>query len=130
MASGLELYESRISEIDISEGVATIYFSHAYILKSKGRPGRDSGAGWSQAARLILSEPENHGPGQWSLPSTIAEGYLAVGGIQHEVIPLPFRRKVVTRLHLFFREGGELNLLGSRSCIELLGSPIFLEDFT
>lgn len=130
MGSGLELYESRISQINIVEGAATIHFSHAYIIKSKGRPGRDSGTGWSQSARLILTEVKDCRSGQWSLPSTIAEGYLEVGGIKHEIIPLPFRRKVATRLYLLLSEGGELDLLGSRSCIELLGSPIFLEDFS
>jgi hypothetical protein len=129
LSSGLELYDSRVSQIELLDGVAAIYFSHAYIHKSKGTPGRSGGTGWSQAARLILSDVKDQQSLQLSLPSTIAEGYLEVGGIRHEIIPLPFKRKVGAKLYLSFSEGGELELVGSRPYIELLGAPIFLEDY-
>lgn len=129
MRSGLELHDSRVSHIDLLDGVAAVYFSHAYIHKSKGTPGRDRGTGWSQEARLLLSEART--PGPWpSLPNTISEGFLEVGGIRHEVIPLPFRRKVPARLYLAFIDGVEIELSGTRPSIELLGTPIYLEDFS
>lgn len=130
MSSGLELYDSRIGQIEILDGMAAIYFSHAYIHKSKGKPGRDGGTGWSQEARLVLSGVEDQPFLQVSLPNTIAEGFLEVGGIRHEIIPLPFKRKVGARLHLSFVDGGVLTLVGSGPFIELLGPPIFLEDFS
>jgi len=111
------------------DGVAAIYFSHAYIHKSKGTPGRDRGTGWSQEARLLLSEV--HAPEHWPpLPNTISEGFLEVGGIRHEVIPLPFRRKVSAELHLVFVDGAEMELIGTKPLVELLGTPIYLEDFS
>lgn len=130
MSSGLELYDSRVSQIEILDGVAAICFSHAYIHKSKGKPGRGGGTGWSQEARLVLSEVGDHQALQLSLPNTIAEGYLEVGGIKHEIIPLPFKRKVGATLYLSFVDGGALTLVGSRPFIELLGSPIFLENYS
>ncbi len=130
MSSGLELYDSRVSQVEILEGVATVYFSHAYIHKSKGRPGQDGGTGWSQEARLVLSDVEDQQCLILSLPTTIAEGFLEVGGIRHEIIPLPFKRKVSATLYLSFVDGSELKLVGSRPFIELLGPPIFLEDFS
>ena len=130
MSNGLELSDSRISHVELLNGVAAIYFSHAYIHKSKGKPGRSGGTGWSQEARLVLSDVEDKPSLQFSLPATIAEGFLEVGGIRHEIIPLPFKRKVGARLYLSFGGGGELELVGSRPYIELLGSPIFLEDFS
>ena len=130
MSSGLELYDSRVSRIEILEGMAIVCFAHAYIHKSKGKPGRDGGTGWSQEARLVLSEVNDQQPLQLSLPNTIAEGYLEVGGIRHEILPLPFKRKVDAALFLAFVDGGELLLAGSRPFIELLGPPIFLEDYS
>ena len=124
----MELPDSRVSQIDLSDGVATIYFSHAYIHKSKGTPGRDHGTGWSQEARLVLSEVETPGPLPL-LPNTISEGFLEVGGIRHELIPLPFKRKVGGRLWLLFADGVQMEIVGQRPFIELLGMPIYLEDF-
>ena len=63
------------------------------------------------------------------LPNTISEGFLEVGGIQHQVLPLPFRRKVGARLSLVFVDGTELEIVGNKPFVELQGAPIFLEDF-
>ena len=128
MKSGLELHDSRVGQVDFSGGVASVHFSHAYIHKSAGTPGRDRGTGWSQEARLILSEVETFGP-MPPLPNTISEGFLEVGGIKHQLIPLPFRRKVGARLSLVFVDGTELEIIGNRPFIELCGAPIYLEEF-
>lgn len=128
MRSGLELHDSRVSQLEVSDGVATVHFSHAYIHKSAGTPGRDRGTGWSQEGRLVLSEVEALGSMPY-LPNTISEGFLEVGGIRHQVIPLPFRRKVGARLSLVFVDGTELEIVGSKPFVELRGAPIYLEDF-
>ncbi len=128
MRSALELYDSRVNHVDLADGVASVHFSHAYIHKSAGTPGKDRGTGWSQEAWLILSEVESLGllP---PLPNMISEGYLEVGGIRHQLIPLPFRRKVGARLALVFVDGTELEIIGNKPFIELGGTPIFLEEF-
>ena len=128
MSSGLELHDSRVSRIEWLDGVATIHFSHAYIHKSKGKPGNDPGSGWSQEAELVLREAAASGPLP-PLPNTISEGYLEVGGIRHELIPLPFKRKVGARLYLLFVDGTETEIVGNKPVMELLGNPIYLEDF-
>ena len=94
-----------------------------------GTPGKDRGTGWSQEARLVLNEVAVVPPLP-SLPNTIFEGFLEVGGIKHEVIPLPFRRRAGARLYLLFSDGVEMELLGTRPFIELLGTPIYLEDLS
>ena len=118
-----------MSSIELSDGVAMIHFSHAYIHKSKGTPGRDRGTGWSQEARLVLYDAETSGPSP-RFPNTISEGFLEVGGIRHELIPLPFKRKIGARLYLQFVDGVQTEILGNRPFIELLGTPIYLEDTT
>ncbi len=129
MRSGLELHDSRVSHIELLNGDAMIYFSHAYIHKSNGTPGRDRGTGWSQEARLVLSEvrcdlaiPK--------VPNTIAEGTLEVGGIKHEIIPLPFKRRVPATLWMVFINGEKFELAAQRSFVELLSAPIYLEELS
>ena len=129
MSSGLELHDSRVSQIELLDGMATITFSHAYIHKSKGSPGKGRGSGWSQEAQLILLEAHGQQSPELLLPNTIFDGYLEVGGIRHTVIPLPFKRKVRAILSLIFIDGGAIEFSGTRPFIELLGTPIYLEDY-
>ena len=128
LKNALELHDSRVSRINFSDGVASVHFSHVYIHKSAGRPGRDHGTCWSHEAQLILSEVESFGA-MPLLPNTISEGFLEVGGIKHELIPLPFKRKVGARLSLVFVDGAQLEIVGSKPFIELSGAPIYLEGF-
>jgi len=126
--SALELHDSRIDHIDFVDGVATVHFSHAYIHKSKGRVGLAPGTGWSQEARLILENVSALTPIP-DLPKAIVDGFIEVGGIRHELIPLPFRRKVSARIWLSFPDGQSLTIVGERPFIELLGQSVFLEDY-
>jgi len=128
MRSGLELHDSRVSHIEWVDGDAVIHFSHAYIHKSKGSPGKDTGTGWSQEAQLIMQGASSLAPSP-PLPNTISEGYLEVGGIKHQLIPLPFKRKVGAKLNLVFVDGGHLEIVGDKPFVELFGAPIYLEDF-
>lgn len=127
MSSALELYDSRVSHIEAADGIVRVHFSHAYIHKSSGAPGKGAGKGWSQEAVLTLFEATP--PELPPLPNTISEGFLEVGGIRHEFIPLPFKRKAGARLVLIFVDGARTEIVGDRPFIELKGGAIFLEDF-
>jgi hypothetical protein len=129
MSDALELHDSRLSRIEWGDGMALIHFSHAVIHKSRGKPGGSPGTVWSQEAVLFLAEATASGPLP-ALPDAIAEGYLEVGGIRHELIPLPFKRKVGARLYLQFADGAEIEIIGKRPLVELLGTPVLLEDFS
>ena len=127
MRSGLELHDSRVNRIEWHGGDAVVHFSHAYIHKSKGIPGKDPGTGWSQEAQLIMQGASSEAllP---PLPNTISEGYLEVGGIRHALIPLPFKRRVGARLCLIFVDGSQVEIAGDKPFVELFGTPIYLED--
>src|SRR5947207_1455017 len=113
LGSGLELHDSRVDGVDLSGSNAIVHFSHAYIHKSKGTPGRDTGTGWSQEASLVLSEFTVLGELP-TLPNTISDGFLEVGGIKHVLLALPFKRKVDAKLYLVFADGGRLEIVGKR----------------
>ncbi len=129
MSNGLELHDSRVSRIEWVDGMALIHFSLAFIHKSQGKPGGDPGTVWSQEAELFLWEASASGALP-ALPNTISEGFLEVGGIRHELIPLPFKRKVAARLYLQFADGADIEIVGKQPFVELLGTPIYLEDFS
>jgi len=128
MRNGLELHDSRVSHIEWVSGDAVIHFSHAYIHKSKGSPGKDPGTGWSQEAQLVMQGASSE-VSLPALPNTISEGYLEVGGIKHELIPLPFKRRVRAKLNLIFVDGSHMEIVGDKPFVELFGMPIYLEDF-
>jgi hypothetical protein len=128
MSNALELHDSRVNRIDVTDAGAVVHFSHAYIHKSAGRAGRDPGTAWSQEAHLVLPGATVVGTLP-PLPDTISEGFLEVGGIKHELIPLPFKRKVAARLYLLFVGGSSIELVGMKPFIDLSGKPIYLEDF-
>lgn len=126
MASGLDLFESRIDHIDVINGIVKIHFSHACIRKTKGKLGVDSGAAWSREAELMMREASIASVP--ALPNSIAEGFIEVGGIRHEMIPLPFQRKCGARLFLQFADGAEMEVIGEKPIVTLLGAAIYLGD--
>jgi hypothetical protein len=127
--SGLDLHDSRIDSVEISESDVHVHFSHAYIHKSKGTPGRDSGSGWSQEALLVISNALITDSPLPPLPNTISDGYLKVGGIAHTLLPLPFTRRADVSLSLVFADGTNLDVSGRGAAVQLLGQAIYLEDF-
>jgi hypothetical protein len=127
MSDGLELFGSRVGRIEWVDGGARVHFTLAILHKSKGKPGRDPGTVWAQEVELILADARRSGTPP-RLPGNISDGYLEVGGIRHEVIPLPFSRKVDARLCLQFANGTAAEIVGRRPFVELLGAPGFLED--
>jgi hypothetical protein len=129
MSSALELHDSRVSHISVIDGVAKIFFSCAYVHKSTGRPGADAGSVWTQEAELVLERATLVTPLP-ALPNTIAAGFLEVGGVQHELIPLPFKRKVAATLRLTFSDASEIEITGHQPVLELFGQPIYLEDYS
>ena len=127
MKAALELLDSRLDQIDLVDGGAIIHFSHAYIHKSAGTPGQDPGTGWSQEAQLVLTSVSGSRVLP-ALPNTISDGYLEVGGIRHELIPLPFSRRGKATLSLVFVDGSQLEISGERPVVELSGTAKFLEN--
>lgn len=128
MRSALELHDSRIDAVELSGGDAHVHFSHAYIHKSKSTPGRGAGTGWSQEALLVIYGAVINGAYP-ALPNGISDGHLEVGGIKHTLLPLPFKRKADVSLDLIFADGTTLHVTGRGAVVELLGQPIYLEDY-
>ena len=124
MSSGFELQDSRFGHLELVDGVARVHFPHALVHRARGRPGRSAGGLWSQQAGLTLSEARLLAPAPAA--GTVVEGYLEVGGVRHDILPLPFTRRTAARLYLRLLEGGELQVEGQCPLVELFGRPRFL----
>ena len=128
MKAALELHDSRVDQIALVDGAAIIHFPHAYIHKSSGTPGKDPGTGWSQEVQLILASA-SYSSALPTLPNTISEGHLEVGGIRHELLPLPFGRRGKAILALVFTDGTRFQVSGDRPVVELISAAKFLENY-
>ena len=64
-----------------------------------------------------------------ALPNTISEGQLEIGGIRHELIPLPFSRRGKATVSLVFADGTHFEVSGDRPVVEVIGAAKFLENF-
>jgi len=127
MSAALALHESRVSDIALAGGRARIYFSVAYVHRSKGRPGREPSSVWVQEAQLTVDDAVLSSPLP-RLPNTIIEGFLEVGGVRHELLPLPFKRRREAILCVTFADGTEFEIAGCRPVLELAGNPMHVED--
>jgi len=106
----IELHDSTLSMVKITQSNATLSFDRAYVHCSEGTLGIDSGTGWSQKINLILHQvtttkiPDD-------LPNDISDGYIIVNGNKLDnLIPLPFKVTGKIELILITQYGQELKI--------------------
>ena len=134
MNQSIELHDSKLATIAFTDGRATIVFSHAYIHRSAGKPGRDPGTGWSQRAELIFERSAAVDlPGSW--PCTISEGQLELNDIVRDnEIPIPLHHQGQVKLKLGLLEFNgafkNLEITGTNAQLRLLGEAQYVEEFS
>jgi hypothetical protein len=127
--TAIELHDSTIGAMDIVEGNLAVHFAPAYIHRSAGVPGADSGTGWSQNAVMIMSGVR-HVSQLPPVPAEVSDGELEVDGRTHKnVLDLvaPFEGEVCLRLT--FDNGCEFEVRGDKLELKLEGDARFVEYF-
>ncbi len=125
----IELHDSRVAEISKRDGTVIVHFLPAYLHKSEGRSGIDSGTGWVQEARLIFAEAFTSGNFP-DLPCDVIDGELVVGVERHDnEIPVPLAVTAHTKLCLAFGSIHTVTVTGQGVRLELLGEPEYVEEF-
>ncbi len=133
MNQSIELHDSKLATISFGDGRATIVFSHAYIHRSLGKPGRDPGTGWNQQAELIIGgATEIDLPRSW--PCTISDGQLELNDrVRDNEIPLPlhYDGKIKLKLGLLEFNGAfkAIEITGTSARLRLLGEAQYVEEF-
>lgn len=130
----IELHDSEIACSWFCDGAAVIIFSHAYIHRSEGEPGRDPGTGWSQRAELVIEEAaEIDLPRAW--PCSIYDGSLELDDVAYpNEIPMPLAHAGRVNLKLDVLDANgipySLEFNGNNAHLTLLGEPYYVEEFS
>jgi len=124
----LELHDSRVGSIHTDRGELTLKFTAAYLHKSKGIPGVDSGSGWLQEGELIFvgagyDASIDIGDG-W-----IIEGNLVAGEESMSTLRMPFRASGHISAQFGFANGCTLTVVATNVYLSLVGEPRYVEEF-
>jgi len=126
----IELHDSEVAAITEVGSQIVVFFSHAYIHQSEGRPGWDPGSGWSQSAALVFSEAILEGELP-EFPAEIWDGTLVVGGDRlNNQIPAPFVHAGEVALRLKVGLPEDLWIRGRGATLTLLGDAVYVEEFS
>jgi hypothetical protein len=126
MNAAIEIHDSTVIRITNRDGEVIVHFQPAYLHKSEGRPGFDSGTGWTQEARLVFSEGATSGDfPDW--PCELMDGELHFGSERHNnLIPVPLQVAMPTQLRLVCDAFHTVTVTGKAARLELVGEPKFV----
>jgi len=125
----MELHDSTIAEIEKRGGAIIVHLRPAYLHRSKGRPGFDSGEVFVQEARLFF-DGASVNEDTPKLPCEIIDGSLVVGEQRHEnLIPVPLESAGSTKLHLVLSARHTITVTAVGILLELCGEPRYVEKF-
>jgi len=103
MHTMVELHDSTVAEIEKRDGTIIVHLRPAYLHKSRGHPGYDTGDVLVQEARLFFDSASIN-EGIPDLPCEIMDGSLVVGDQHYEnMIPAPLESAGSTKFHLVTR---------------------------
>ena len=127
----IEIHDSILARVSISQGEAELHFSSVYIHQSEGVPGLDAGSGWVQKAILRIYDAEVKGAFS-EFPVDLSGGQVQIGEdrLDNE-IPIPLRHKGAfeLRLEAMWQAPEVVSFKGSGADLELIGEPEYVEEF-
>ena len=127
----IEIHDSVLESVSLSQGEAQLHFSSVYIHKSEGVPGIDAGNGWVQKAILRIYDVQVKGAFS-EFPVDLTTGQIQMGeNILDNEIPVPLRHKGTFELRLQAMWQGQVvvSFTGSGAELQLLGEPEYVEEF-
>ena len=97
----IEIHDSDLEALVVSDGMITLNFESAYIHQSEGAPGTDAGTGWTQPIVIRLHGNVVNG-GLREMPCSLWDGQLILNGTIHDnLIPIPLNVEGEIELSLF-----------------------------
>jgi hypothetical protein len=127
----IEIHDSVLESVSLSQGEAQLHFSSVYIHESEGVPGTDAGSGWVQKAILRIHDVQVKGAFS-EFPVNLTTGQIQMGkNILDNEIPVPLRHKGAFELRLQAMWQGQVvvSFTGSGAELQLLGEPEYVEEF-
>ena len=113
LKAAIEFHGSDVVELQVADATLQMIFEPAYVHRSEGRPGVDSGSGFLQPAEIVFTGAqvsEKDGP----CTGAIAEGLISVSGKKYDsVFPLPFNATGKVAAEFTFESGAVLSITAS-----------------
>jgi hypothetical protein len=129
MNAALEFHDSEVSSVRAVADDVRIELPSAYVHRSSGRPGIDSGSVFLQPAAVIFSRAvveETSGP----CTGAISDASISVNGEQFSnVVPVPFAAVGAVAGSFTFASGGVLSVSGEGVSCQVSGKPVFVEAY-
>jgi hypothetical protein len=125
----IEIHDSELESLVVSQGHVVLGFSSAYIHESDGRPAVDAGTGWIQHVIIRIRGDIVTGA-LTELPCDLSSGHLTINAVRSEnLIPIPLSSDAEVELHLTSKCADSVQVRGDRITLELLGEPAYVEEF-
>lgn len=88
----IEFHDSTLDSIIVTEnGDVILHLPSAYVHESQGEPGRETGSGWVQEARIYVMGA-TVASSLLELPCDLRDGEIRVDGEIFQLLPIPFDR--------------------------------------
>jgi hypothetical protein len=127
--AAIEFHDSTVAAADSDGATLTIVLSPAYIHRSAGAPGADSGTGWSQDVVMVLYDCQmaSEFPG---LPLVLYDGLATIGDQTYAgAVPLPLSDAGPVCMDLSFENGAHVRLSAAKIRVDAIGDATYLEEF-
>ncbi|MGZ4896753.1 MAG: hypothetical protein ACXVJ0_09815 [Candidatus Angelobacter sp.] len=126
----IEIHDSGLKSIVVSDGEIILELSPAYIHQSEGRPATDAGTGWLQDAVIRIRGEEISGSIS-KLPCDLSDGHLTLTGeCLDNIIPIPLSVEGDIELQLTSCSGESIQIRGDGITLQMRGEPKYVEDFS
>jgi hypothetical protein len=129
MNTALEFHDSEVQSIQADDdGGVSLHFSGAYIHKSVGQPGVDSGTGHIQAAKVSFSEA--HFAGDLAeCVGPLSDGSISVNGRSLSLFPIPYSFPGPVAAEFTFQNGASIKIDANAVECSVFGPSEFIEIF-
>ena len=126
--SVIQLQGSQLEAVQTNEGIISVRFAPARVVKSEGVPGVDASTLWTQAATMAFQDGELEGEFP-SFPAILTGWKITVNRLSYvDMIPIPLDSAGFLRLLLtFVGAQRELAIVGISASLELLGHAKYIE---
>ena len=127
--AAMAFHDSTVSSAQTDGPTVTVVVSPAYIHRSDGAPGIDSGTGWLQKAVIVLHDCQL--PADFpSLPLELSDGVVITAERTYDgIVPLPLSYTGLVRVDFSFESGAYVVLSASEIRIDVIGEATYLEEF-
>jgi hypothetical protein len=129
MNTAIEIHDSTLSEIKHENLDIILHLDKAYIHRSVGIPGIDTGTGWLQTIDIKLCNAVIKDTPS-AFPTDLDNGYFQIDGKKYEnCIKLPLNASGEIEVVLFTKSGEKLSVRAKHARVIKKGEASYLETF-